>query len=44
MAAHGFTRLLPRPTPLQDYGNPERSGKLLVVAKVLRHWHDAGHK
>lgn len=28
----------------QDYGNPERSGKMQVLAKVLRHWHEAGHK
>ena len=28
----------------QDYGNPERSGKMQVLAKVLRHWHQQGHK
>jgi DNA excision repair protein ERCC-6 len=28
----------------QDYGNPERSGKLQVLAKVLRHWKEQGHK
>ncbi|KAL4452053.1 hypothetical protein ABPG75_007715 [Micractinium tetrahymenae] len=28
----------------EDYGNPERSGKMQVLAKVLRHWHEAGHK
>jgi hypothetical protein len=28
----------------QDYGNPERSGKMQVLAKVLQHWHSQGHK
>lgn len=28
----------------QDYGNPERSGKMQVLAKVLRHWREQGHK
>jgi hypothetical protein len=28
----------------EDYGNPERSGKLQVLAKVLRHWKEQGHK
>lgn len=27
-----------------DYGNPERSGKLQVAARVLRHWREQGHK
>lgn len=34
----------PHSSPAQDYGNPERSGKMQVLAKVLRHWHEAGHK
>ena len=29
---------------VQDYGNPERSGKMQVLAKVLRHWREQGHK
>ena len=29
---------------LQDYGNPERSGKMHVLVKVLCHWHQQGHK
>eukprot|EP00891_Asterochloris_glomerata_P001490 jgi/Astpho2/1490/fgenesh1_pm.00026_%23_10_t len=28
----------------EDYGNPERSGKLTVALKVLAHWHEQGHK
>lgn len=28
----------------QDYGNPQRSGKMQVLAKVLNHWHEQGHK
>ena len=27
-----------------DYGNPERSGKLLVVSRVLRLWQEQGHR
>ena len=27
-----------------EYGAPERSGKLQVLDKVLGHWHEAGHK
>lgn len=27
-----------------DYGNPERSGKLKVVAQVLKVWKDQGHR
>jgi DNA excision repair protein ERCC-6 len=27
-----------------DYGNPERSGKLLVVTRILRLWHAQGHR
>uniref|UniRef100_A0A1D1YV53 DNA repair protein rhp26 n=1 Tax=Anthurium amnicola TaxID=1678845 RepID=A0A1D1YV53_9ARAE len=27
-----------------DYGNPERSGKMKVVAQVLRVWKDQGHR
>ena len=29
---------------VQDYANPERSGKMHVLVKVLRHWHQQGHK
>ena len=29
---------------VQDSGNPERSGKMHVLVKVLRHWHQQGHK
>lgn len=36
---HSSPCLLP-----QDYGNPERSGKMQVLAKVLRHWREQGHK
>lgn len=25
-------------------GNPERSGKLTIAAKVLKHWAGGGHK
>eukprot|EP00878_Enallax_costatus_P017650 GHUV01018544.1.p1 GENE.GHUV01018544.1~~GHUV01018544.1.p1 ORF type:complete len:477 (+),score=112.58 GHUV01018544.1:60-1433(+) len=28
----------------EDYGNPERSGKLQVLSKVLAAWHAEGHK
>ncbi|PSC71103.1 CHROMATIN REMODELING 8 [Micractinium conductrix] len=28
----------------EDYGNAERSGKMQVLARVLQHWHAAGHK
>ncbi|KAL6779652.1 hypothetical protein ACKKBG_A13170 [Auxenochlorella protothecoides x Auxenochlorella symbiontica] len=28
----------------EDYGNQERSGKLVVLARVLKHWHAQGHK
>lgn len=27
-----------------DYGNPERSGKMLVLDKILKHWMDNGDK
>lgn len=27
-----------------EYGDPVRSGKLQVLDRVLRHWHEAGHK
>ncbi len=29
---------------MEDYGNPVRSGKLQVAVKVLKHWHEQGHK
>ena len=32
------------PAAPQDYGNPERSGKMVVLAKLLEYWHAAGHK
>lgn len=46
------TSALPNPAPSccpgcttsQDYGNAERSGKMQVLARVLQHWHAAGHK
>eukprot|EP00803_Ostreobium_quekettii_P007583 evm.model.scf_983.2 EVM.evm.TU.scf_983.2 scf_983:13173-28199(-) len=28
----------------EDYGNPDRSGKLLVTASVLKHWKSENHK
>lgn len=28
----------------QDYGNPERSGKMKVVAQVLKVWKEQGHR
>ncbi|GMH43692.1 hypothetical protein BSKO_11614 [Bryopsis sp. KO-2023] len=28
----------------EDYGDPERSGKMAIMAKVLKHWKEEGHK
>lgn len=28
----------------EDYGNPERGGKLQVLRKLLAHWRSGGHK
>lgn len=46
-----FTPLLSHPLhsrpPLlrpQEYGAPQRSGKMQVLAKVLAHWREQGHK
>lgn len=36
--------LLEHNVRLQDYGKQERSGKLVVLARVLKHWHAQGHK
>lgn len=42
--APSFRCILPHLTRPQDYGNPVRSGKLVVLAKVLQHWKAQGHK